>query len=812
MADPTRSPEDPARANAALREELDLYKALAENAAEGVYVNQDMVLVYANPSLLRMAGASAADWIGKSFLPVVAPEYREVVLQRNTDRHAGRPVPARYEIELLHADGSRRPVEISVATARYRGRPATIGIVRDVSERRRTERIARIQHQLAAALAAEIGLPEALRLILDAAIGVSDTDCGGVYLVDPATGVVRLAHHRGLSDAFVARTAIYPADSPEAQLIRAGAPNYLRVDEVPPHLREHPAREGLRAIDRIRAIAAVPVHHAGRVVACVNVASHIRDEIPADVRTPLETLVAQVGSAVARLRAEEDLRESEANYRRLVDLSPDAVTVVAADGRIAYVNPAGAAMYGASSAAELLGRDPADLAHPDFAPLVRERMRRWAETGEPLEPLEVPGVRLDGSPIVVESRSAVFSDRGKPALLSLVRDVTERARMLREREALEEQLRQSQKLEAIGRLAGGVAHDFNNILMGIVGGASLLRRHLPADSPATSQVRMIEQSAECAALLTNQLLAFARGGKYLPLPQDLNAVVAEAMTLIRPSLLAATQVEMALADELPPIEADRAQVLQVLMNLCQNAKEAIGKSGRIGIETFAADRATLPPVLRDRPEPFVGLSVWDTGHGVPADQREHVFDPFFTTKDYGRGLGLAAVYGIARNHHGSAVCDQGPGGGARFTVYFPTASADARRAEAGGERPAANGSGPLTVLVVDEDDIAREMAATMLESIGHAVRRAASGKSAVQFFRRHAGRIDLVLIAVTMARSDGVETCRRLLDLRPDARVVFTSDYAEEVPLPEGMRPAVRGVLKKPFTLPELAEALRNAT
>lgn len=234
-------------------------------------------------------------------------------------------------------------------------------------------------------------------------------------------------------------------------------------------------------------------------------------------------------------------------------------------------------------------------------------------------------------------------------------------------------MRRSQHLDSLGHLAGGMAHEFNNILMGIIGGTSLLIRHLPEGSKDLRNVQVMAESAERAANLTNQLLAFARGGKYQPVPLDLSETVNETISLLRPTIKRTAIIQMELDQNLKPVSADRSQIAQVLINLIHNANEAMNEKGQIFLKTRPASQEEIAGVLKNRYQRCNVLQVFDSGPGVLPEMRNKVFEPFFTTKEFGRGMGLAAVYGIIENHHGLIVCESTPPGeGALFTIYLPT--------------------------------------------------------------------------------------------------------------------------------------------
>ena len=504
-----------------------------------------------------------------------------------------------------------------------------------------------------------------------------------------------------------------------------------------------------------------------------------------------------------RKRAVEALRASEENIRAYLNATAESAILVDAAGTVLAANKTAAERLDVPLRG-LLGADLFAFFPEDLAASRRSRMAEVIATGAPTRFLdERAGTAFD------ISYYPVMDAAGRVARVAIFGiDVTARKRAEEERARFEEHVRQTQRIEAIGRLAGGIAHDFNNFLTSILGAASLLRRGLSAKSPELPKVERIEKSATQAAALTNQLLAFARGGPIRPVPVDLDEAIQEALELIPTSVKRRLRIVRRPGRGLKPVDADPAQLVQVVMNLCQNAAEAMGERGAVTIETRAADPSEAPEAFRAAGRTYNAACTWDTGPGIPEGQREHVFDPFFTTKDAGRGLGLSVVYGIVQGHGGWITCDQAPGGGARFTVFLPASSGRIPTTPPSANfahRPSA------VVLVVEGEKRAREMAKAMLESLGHRVLAVASGKRAADVFRRNRDRIDMVLLDAGLAGDAGAEVLRKILHSRADARIVIAVDFHGGPEVPPDLRRAACGVVTKPFDVRELGEAVRDA-
>jgi PAS domain S-box-containing protein len=379
---------------------------------------------------------------------------------------------------------------------------------------------------------------------------------------------------------------------------------------------------------------------------------------------------------------------------------------------------------------------------------------------------------------------------------------------------LSDHLRQAQKMEAVGTLAGGIAHDFNNILSGILGFSSYLLSKVEDQPDIHRDLKLIEQSAVRAADLTRQLLAFARRRHFAKQAVAMNSVIEEVLSLIRRSFDKRITIEAALADELPMVRGDPGQLNQVIMNLCLNAADAMSEqdTGILRIHTehrplHARERHVL---TEDSDEPFVCLTVSDTGVGMTPELQEHIYEPFYTTKTDrgGTGLGLSIVYGIVTNHNGHIIVDSERGGGTMFTLYFPvyygTAEPEARD-ETGGI------AGHETVMVVDDEPIVRQMVTEILKGQGYQVVTAESGEEAIGYLKELTDRIDIVLLDMIMPGMDGEATFKALRALSPDLPVMLTSGYVQEEKSERLINAGALGLIYKPYKAEALLRRLRRA-
>jgi two-component system cell cycle sensor histidine kinase/response regulator CckA len=539
-------------------------------------------------------------------------------------------------------------------------------------------------------------------------------------------------------------------------------------------------------------------------------------EFPFDVTTRRVVLadgpitIAFITDVSERDGALAALRASEERFRTLSSAAFEGV-FVHADGTIILANDAGAAMYGFEPG-EMVGQSVMDLTAPESRAVVVEHVKRGAT-----EPYEGVARRKDGSTFVAEVRGRTLVHQGRPARVAIIRDVTDRRRAESEQRALGERVRQAQKLESLGVLAGGVAHDFNNILTVIANGAALAKRD-PALSAATaSNLDAIALATERAADLCRQMLAYTGKTALAREAVDVGALVAEMSSMLEVSIAKRVTLVRELAPGLPTILGDATQIRQVVMNLVLNASEAIAGSagtvrvstgrGAYGAEAFARSAAGGEPKAGD----YVWIEIRDDGVGMDASTIAQMFDPFFTTKFVGRGLGMAAVLGIVRGHAGAIDVESTPGAGTRIRVLFPASEAKTRLAT---PRPAAESRGQGVVLLVDDERSVRASTQLLLEGFGFEVVAARDGVEAVEALRARRGGVDAALVDLTMPRMDGVETTKELRRIVPGLPVVLTSGYGaahlEGSQDGAGQGGSPDAVLAKPYTARQLLAALEG--
>lgn len=494
--------------------------------------------------------------------------------------------------------------------------------------------------------------------------------------------------------------------------------------------------------------------------------------------------------------------QANEHLRRVLESAPLILWAIDSTGKITLSEGKGLVGLGVAPG-QLVGMSVFDLyaESPEIIKVVKRGL-----TGEEFSH-QVPA----GGRVFETHYSPLRDDAGAVAgFLAVSVDVTERCRADEAREELQVKLLKVQKLESLGLLAGGIAHDFNNILTAIMGSASSALLTLGRESAARSELENVVDAAHRAALLTKQMLAYAGKGHFEVKAVDLSSLVQEMVPLLESTLSRKVQLRLDLQAELPTVEADIAQLQQILMNLVVNGGEAHqDRPGTIfvstGVQDVDAERArTLLGTEELRAGRYVVLEVRDTGNGMDEETLHRVFDPFFSTKFTGRGLGLAAVLGIARAHAGALQVSSTPGQGSTFKVYLPASDAPVQPSKP----RSSDFRGAGLVLVVDDDTGVRTTVRYMLEYFGFSVIEAVDGREGVDTFRERADEIRLVFLDMTMPRLNGEEAFREIRQIRPGVRVILTSGYNEIEATRRFTSKGLAGFLQKPFGAGDLADKL----
>jgi two-component system cell cycle sensor histidine kinase/response regulator CckA len=523
-------------------------------------------------------------------------------------------------------------------------------------------------------------------------------------------------------------------------------------------------------------------------------------------REILKFVSQQLAAAIEHKRYEEALRRSEARSRSLILSAAFGICRCTLGGRFLDVNPALITMLGHASVEDLL---QLDVRREVFVnPKELDRLAEDYRYAGSLNGVEVQWKRKDGRVIIVRLSGCAASSTDEPGevVLELIaEDITDRRQ-------LEEQLRQAQKMDAVGRLAGGVAHDFNNLLMVINGYTEVLLEQLEKSSPMHHKVQSIQQAADRAATLTRQLLAFSRKQLLELRVIDVNTVIGDMERLLRPLIGENIELLTRLSTQTGHTRADAGQLEQVIMNLVVNAKDAMPEGGKLTIQSSDVTvRQNFSEHRFIQPGRYAVISVADTGHGMDTETQSRIFEPFFTTKEKGKGtgLGLSTVYGIVKQSSGYVFAESELGAGTTFYVYLPRVEESAE--ELSPAKSQQNDAGGCeTVLLVEDEESVRELVRLTLSSRGYQVLEAENGECGLRIAESFKEHIDILITDVVMPGIGGRELARKLLLLRPGVSVLYLSGYTEDSVVTRGALGPRTAFLQKPFTLQNLAKKVRE--
>jgi two-component system cell cycle sensor histidine kinase/response regulator CckA len=506
-----------------------------------------------------------------------------------------------------------------------------------------------------------------------------------------------------------------------------------------------------------------------------------------------------------RKRAEDNLRESKEQYQDLVELSPETI-YIQQEGKFVFINSAGVKLFGASTPNDLLGKPVLDFLHPDSRESAAERIRMEKETGKEIFSFEEKYLRLDGTPVEMEISAVPIEYLGKAALQIFARDVTGRKQ-------LEEQLRQSQKIEAVGRLAGGIAHDFNNLMTVITGYVGLTKKRRTNPEHVSKGLDEIGKAGLRATRLTKQLIAFSRKQILQPQILDLNRIVSNMDKMLRRLIGEDVELVTILGGNIGKVKADPGQIEQVVVNLALNARDAMAKGGRLQIETAEEilDESAVTRHGNLPAGPYVKLIFRDDGTGMYEETISHIFEPYFTTKEVGKGtgLGLATVYGIIRQSGGDIQVESEPGQGSTFTIWLPRV-ADAEATAEGVEPPLEFPRGVETILLVEDEEPVRAIVRETLEDAGYTVLDAPNGEEALTLLSRFGKPVHLILSDVVMPRMGGTSLAEQVASLYPGVKVLLISGYSEAALDKRDDLAKAIPFLYKPFTPYDLTNKIRK--
>jgi PAS domain S-box-containing protein len=678
----------------------------------------------------------------------------------------------------------------------------------DITERRRTEMSAAALIETGRELAAGLEPADVARQIATSVVRVFAARHSTLYRFERETGQLVCIASAGTTgaDAWRGRTVMIG----EGVVGRAVAEE--RSVWTPDVLTDAKialpdwAAEQIRAAG-FRSVLAMPLKAGDRVIGVLGLGDAPGRTYTEDELALLAAFVGQGAVALENSALYRESRDARDFLQSIADHSPDAIVTADQHGKITYFSRGAEAMFGCR-AEEMIGESVANI-YPGGLEEAREIRRRLAAEG-PLRSYETGFLAKDGRRVEVSASIAMLRDAAgaEVGTLGVLKDIEERRR-------LEEQLRQSQKMDAIGRLAGGIAHDFNNLLTVIAGRAQMILSRIRPEEPIHRDATLVRTTADRAAALTQQLLAFSRKQVLQPQVLNLNRVVTGMQPMLARLIGEDIELSVVPAEGLGRTKADPGQLEQVIVNLVVNARDAMPEGGRLTIETadVEIDAAYASRHFSVAAGAYVMLAVTDTGSGMDEPTRSRVFEPFFTTKGPGKGtgLGLATVYGIVKQSGGDIQLYSEVGHGTSFKIYLPRVAEQV--IDALDARPAitAMPRGEETVLLVEDEPEVRDLAREILEGSGYTVLQACDPQEAVLMAERHAGPIRLLLTDVIMPRQSGRALAERLRPLRPEMHVLYMSGYTNEAIVRHGVLEPDTMFIQKPFTPAALGQKVREA-
>ncbi len=786
------------RTEQALQESETKFRAVAETARTGLLIFGADKILYVNPAAEQITGYSRDELLGAHPETIIHPDQRDESRERREARLRGLDVPAQYELKILTKSGQTRWLDYSACVIQFGGDHAVLGTGNDITERKQNEQLQRALYRISEQAAAAVDLESFYQSIHQIVGELIPARNFYIALWDPVLERITLPYFR---DEITPHTPgrMCPGMQLIEYVLRSGQP-LLATPDVVRNLVEAGEVEQPGNPSMVR--LGVPLKIGNSVIGVLALQSSDENTSYGEHEKDILTFVSQhVAGAIQRKRNEEALRESESRYRGLVQSAVYGMYHSSMADSFEYANQALVKMLGYESEEELLRlKLSTDVyANPSDRDYLVEKYRKSHE----IATAEIPWKRKDGQIIRVRAAGrARTNDRGETiGFEMIVEDITERRN-------LEEQLRQSQKMEAVGRLAGGIAHDFNNLLTVVKGYSELLLSEMHEGHPLRADADEIKKAADRAVALTRQLLAFSRRQVLEAKVLDLNSIIVNMDKLLRPLLREDIELHLNLQPGLGNIKADPGQIEQVIMNLAVNARDAMPGGGRLKIETSEANVEHRTDM---KPGRYVVLSISDTGIGMNEVIRVHAFEPFFTTKEMGKGtgLGLSTVYGIVKQSGGYIWIESEQHMGTVFRIYLPW-----QAAESAEPVKAANVSRPApaaeTVLLVEDEDGVRTLVKLMLERQGYTVVHAKNGAEAMMICEQHAGNIDLLITDVVLEHLSGRELAGKLVDLRPTMRTLYISGYTDDAIVHHGVLSSDMAFLQKPFTAEALLDKVRQ--
>ncbi len=875
---------DRKNAEIGLLESEKCYRTIVESSNDAIVVIQDQKIVFSNRKAQDILEVQESELAGALMVDFVHPDYREMMAANYVRRMKGEAFESTYEFNAVTKSGRIVPAETSTVLTTWKGRPAHLSFIRDVTQRKTTETALKESEERYRDLVENIediiyvmnneGDFLFMNRALEKFVGLGKDKIFGIHFKDMMTpesfkhtkeiykrqlagedvGAFEMHFHNARGENIILETREHfiwkegrvievhgigrditeRKKAEEALITREQELNNIfeftgtamiiveddmtivkcnhEFEQLVGRSKEdiqgqmkwtafvHPEElDRMVEYHRARRLGdpGAPSHYESRAIDRNGIIKNIYITIGLVPET--RRSVAAILDITDRKRSENALRESEEKLRNLFDTSKDVIFLSTITGWFYDINLAGEEFFGYSRD-ELLRLDIQDIYKNELdRQLLHEAIERYGFVKD----WEVTLKKKDGTYVDCLITATLRSDREGNVIgyQGIIRDIGERKR-------LEEQLAAAKKMEAVGTLAGGIAHNFNNILVGIMGYAEFLLGKKDPNDPDYKALSIIHEGTVSASKLTKELLSLARGGEYNLVRLNLNTVIEKFLPLIAGTLDKTVNIRTYLSDEVPAVLGDVSQIQQCLLNLCINARDAMPGGGDLTIETYRQFVAedVVKAHLGARAGDYAVVSVTDSGEGISEEHKPHIFEPFFTTKGHklGTGLGLSTVWGIMKSHKGLITVYSEPKEGTAFKLYFPAAPGQPQESTRSGKRETAPGVG--TILLIDDEPIVREMWGDALSERGFKVITAEDGMHGIDIFQREKDTIDLVILDYVMPLMGGEETLGKLKDLRPEVKVLVSSGYSLNGRVRDGIGGKADGFIQKPCRISHLIE------
>ena len=737
----------------------ELFRTLFDRSPVGLFIIQDRKFKLINPQFLQLTGYKEDEFLDTDSLAFILPEDRNMVME-NTIKMLKGKLFLPFEFRVINKSGETRWIEQTITSIQYQTRPAVLGYYVDITERKQAE--------------------DALEQSEERYRDLVENSFDGIFIQKGPKIIFtnqRLNKMLGYEIGELLGLDHWLVYHPDYQeLTRKRALARMQGEKIPPQYEVKLQRkDGSWFYGEINA----------RVISF--------EEGPG-----IQVWVRDISE---HKQAEEELRDSEKRLKTILDSIQAGIVLINVETHtIVDANPAAIKMIGASK------EEIIDHVCHKFICSAEKGKCPITDLGQEIDNSERILFTATGEEVPILKTVTPILLNGQAHLLESFFDITEKKK-------LEAQLQQAQKMEAIGTLAGGIAHDFNNMLQAISGYTQILLMGKKASDPDYEKLEAIEKSAQRASDLTKRLLIFSRKVESKLRPVGLNQEIEQVSKMLERTIPKMINIELHLAENLKIINADPAQIEQIMMNLGVNARDAMPDGGRLIFETenVILDEQYCKTHLGARPGQYVKLSISDTGHGMDREILSHIFEPFYTTKETGKGtgLGLAMVYGIVKNHDGYIMCYSEPGEGTTFKIYFPIIEKEIKTMESKEEKVPIKG-GIETILLVDDEEAIRELGEDIFTRFGYTVLMASDGESALEIYSEKKEEINLVILDIIMPGIGGRHCLEKLLKMNPRVKVIIASGYSINGPTKEVLEAGAKGFISKPYDMRGMLKTVRK--